>query len=222
MTMAGVVDGKDTAGDGVCAGLSGDLAGLCNSYCEALDCDGATPHASEAVCGSLLAKFMARSGDGSLPPCVLPDMDGDGVADDDDNCPDTGNVAQLDTDLDGKGNVCDNCPILPNPMQEDTFGEPGVGDVCDCPCWTVDSLVAVDWGSSPLCVTDRTEVLLFDSTRGLPQAAVAGRMPVGPACLFESIDHDIIFVQTTFPQKETCSAYIMITAMEIGITCDPW
>jgi YD repeat-containing protein len=37
----------------------------------------------------------------------LPDADGDGISDEDDNCPANSNVNQLDTDSDGLGDVCD-------------------------------------------------------------------------------------------------------------------
>lgn len=39
------------------------------------------------------------------------DRDGDGISDDEDNCPDVANPAQLDSDFDGIGDICD-----PNPM----------------------------------------------------------------------------------------------------------
>jgi len=84
------------------------------------------------------------------------DIDGDGVPDYLDNCPDDYNSGQEDADADGVGDACDectdtdgdgygnpgyaantcpddNCPTVPNPGQEDTDGD-GVGDVCDvCP-----------------------------------------------------------------------------------------
>jgi len=61
------------------------------------------------------------------------DTDGDGIPDDQDNCPTTYNPDQLDTDGDGIGDVCDNCLTTPNPDQLDSDGD-GVGDVCDnCP-----------------------------------------------------------------------------------------
>jgi hypothetical protein len=69
--------------------------------------------------------------------------DGDGIPNEEDNCPDDVNVDQLDTDADGEGDVCDldadedgvlnasdNCPLEANSDQADhdfdTFG-----DICD-------------------------------------------------------------------------------------------
>jgi len=77
------------------------------------------------------------------------DSDGDGVADDSDNCVSDANPGQEDCDGDGTGDVCDssspcstdsdgdtvlddsdNCINDSNPGQEDCDGD-GVGDVCD-------------------------------------------------------------------------------------------
>lgn len=61
------------------------------------------------------------------------DGDGDGIADDIDNCPFTHNPSQLDSDSDGIGDACDNCPFNANPAQTDSDGD-GWGDACDtCP-----------------------------------------------------------------------------------------
>jgi hypothetical protein len=73
----------------------------------------------------------------------LPDSDGDGVPDVNDNCVSTPNPDQLDTDGDGAGNACDadddndgvldgadNCPLVSNPNQAD-FDLDGIGDTCD-------------------------------------------------------------------------------------------
>ena len=61
------------------------------------------------------------------------DTDGDGVADDADNCPTVSNPEQFDTDGDRVGNACDNCVRVVNPDQADADGD-GVGDACDaCP-----------------------------------------------------------------------------------------
>jgi len=87
---------------------------------------------------------------GRLGKPTFPDVDGDGAADDADNCPDTSNANQADADGDGVGDVCDvcpggndnadadgdgvaddcdNCPSVSNPDQTDSDGD-GVGDAC--------------------------------------------------------------------------------------------
>ena len=56
--------------------------------------------------------------------------DGDGLCDEEDNCPDNINTSQSDTDNDGVGNACDNCLSVYNPDQVDFDGD-GQGDACD-------------------------------------------------------------------------------------------
>jgi hypothetical protein len=46
----------------------------------------------------------------AIPVTILPDADGDGVADSSDNCPNAANAAQTDTDGDGTGDACDLTP----------------------------------------------------------------------------------------------------------------
>lgn len=73
------------------------------------------------------------------------DIDGDGIPDSEDNCPDTYNPDQTDSDGDGVGDACDdgedtdgdgipdsedNCPTTWNPGQEDSDGD-GIGDACE-------------------------------------------------------------------------------------------
>jgi len=78
------------------------------------------------------ARTIATLGDEVSPPepGELDDADGDGVPDDEDNCPAVANSDQADTDGDGIGDACDNCLAVANPDQADTDGD-GIGDACD-------------------------------------------------------------------------------------------
>ena len=79
---------------------------------------------------------------------VSADADGDGVADSDDNCPNTPNPDQLDSDGNGVGDACDdsdgdgvpdlvdNCRGKPNANQTDSDGD-GIGDACEV--WDTDN-----------------------------------------------------------------------------------
>ena len=48
----------------------------------------------------------------------IADMDSDGVADEDDNCPEVANADQENGDADTLGDACDNCPATDNEGQE--------------------------------------------------------------------------------------------------------
>ncbi|MFH1263869.1 MAG: thrombospondin type 3 repeat-containing protein [Pseudomonadota bacterium] len=65
-------------------------------------------------------------------PIIFPedDIDLDGIADRNDNCPYFRNQAQEDTDGDGIGSACDNCSGTANPDQSDIDVD-GIGDACD-------------------------------------------------------------------------------------------
>jgi thrombospondin type 3 repeat protein len=117
------------------AALTGAAWGLCNAYCEAMDCDSDTPKASSVACDKIVQKF-AKITSGDVLPCetnLSPDIDGDGVPDDIDNCPETINENQMDVDQDEIGDVCDNCPYVSNVHQIDS-DQDQIGDICDCPC----------------------------------------------------------------------------------------
>jgi len=84
------------------------------------------------------------------------DTDNDGIANSEDNCPDTANADQTDTNGDGEGDACDddddgdgvldgtdNCPLEVNPGQGD-FDMDGAGDPCDSDDDGDDVLDAID------------------------------------------------------------------------------
>ena len=49
------------AEENVCDGLSGAAFGLCNAYCEAMDCDSVAPNANETACLKVLGNFAKHS-----------------------------------------------------------------------------------------------------------------------------------------------------------------
>jgi hypothetical protein len=60
----------------------------------------------------------------------VPDFDGGGVDNEEDNCLMISNPGQEDADDDGVGDVCDNCVYAYNPEQGDADGD-GIGDYCE-------------------------------------------------------------------------------------------
>ena len=89
---------------------------------------------------------------------AVEDSDGDGVPNDEDNCPTVPNSDQIDTDSDDVGNACDNCPDVANSDQTDNDSD-DVGNACDN-CWAVVNTDQTDtdgdcpappYTSDPLC-----------------------------------------------------------------------
>jgi hypothetical protein len=68
--------------------------------------------------------------DGQAAEDSFSNVDGDGVPDNTDNCPQIYDPGQPDGDLDGLGDLCDNCPDHPNDDQADSNAD-GVGDACE-------------------------------------------------------------------------------------------
>jgi hypothetical protein len=92
--------------------------------CE-LECPG------DLVCVDSICRepgFVPPDTGGDGPPG---DADGDGIADDVDNCPARANADQHDEDADSRGDACDPCPHLSASSADlDTDGD-GIGDGCD-------------------------------------------------------------------------------------------
>lgn len=80
--------------------------------------------------GTLLSALIAAAIGLWSATALAGDMDGDGIEDDLDNCPDVKNFEQGDVDGDDVGNECDNCSAIPNADQKDNDDD-GKGDVCD-------------------------------------------------------------------------------------------
>jgi hypothetical protein len=180
---------------GACAdrALPADALALCAAYCEHLRCAEVAPLASPRACERLAARF-SRDVAGPLP-CTIADADGDGVADEADNCPVTWNADQADADADSVGDACDNCPVEPNPGQEDGGGELGVGDACDCPCFT--SLAVAALVTTLQDTSTYRDLLCIDTRVGKPLTAVTARRVDGTPCAASSTDCSALAVEFT-------------------------
>jgi hypothetical protein len=110
-SYAQTADGETPAVEDACDGFTGKVYGLCNAYCEAMDCDADEPHASDKACTRVFDKIVASS-DTPFPFCG--DQDGDGVPNGDDNCPAVANPDQADSDNNGVGDACEpvECPCI--------------------------------------------------------------------------------------------------------------
>ncbi|MFB6263686.1 MAG: thrombospondin type 3 repeat-containing protein [Bradymonadaceae bacterium] len=88
-------DGVENGGD--CAPLDPKIYPKADETCDSIDSD---------CDGGIVDEFDDADGD-KQPDCVDSDRDGDGLANNKDNCPDISNAQQKDVDKDGKGDPCD-------------------------------------------------------------------------------------------------------------------
>jgi hypothetical protein len=84
---AQTADGDTPAVKEICTrwGMTERVNGLCNAYCEAMDCDADAPQASEQACAGVLGKIEDALRGSPFPTCE--DVDHDGVPNGIDNCP---------------------------------------------------------------------------------------------------------------------------------------
>lgn len=160
-------DQSDVDGDGV--GDVCDNIAACDSSLGCSDCQAAGCNWTDGTCAASCVDGSYCFGpDGPAdgcpiaPPCddvdadgvcddVDEDIDGDGVVNSEDNCPDVANPDQADANGNGEGDACeqippgcglgdddqdgvcngdDNCETVPNPDQADIDSD-GLGDACD-------------------------------------------------------------------------------------------
>jgi hypothetical protein len=220
------------------AALEPPALALCAAYCEVLDCEGPAPHGSARACERLAGRFAYEAG--APPPCTIADRDGDGIEDEADNCIAAANPDQADADGDAVGDACDNCPSEPNAGQEDGFGASGVGDACDCPCFT-----SVAVGALVLTLQDTAtyrDLLCIDTRAGKPLTAVTARRVDGAACSLASDDCSALAVEFTEdracqwnppapgepvsvpgisdPQREACRRAVLDASEPLGLPCN--
>ncbi len=98
-------DGEPPSVEDICDGQAGAAFGLCNAYCEAMDCDSPAPQASENACMRVADKFEQITG--NPLPCEGPTC-GDGVVEAPEEC-DDGNMV----DGDGCSSACLNEMTVP-------------------------------------------------------------------------------------------------------------
>jgi hypothetical protein len=67
LSFAQTADGETPADEFICDGQVGAAFGLCNAYCEAMDCDSLDPQASETACNKIYNSFQNITG--APPPC---------------------------------------------------------------------------------------------------------------------------------------------------------
>ena len=67
--VAQTPDGQTPAQEDVCAGQIGAAYGLCNAYCEAMDCDSAAQQASDMACEKVFDRFLNITG--VVLPCEV-------------------------------------------------------------------------------------------------------------------------------------------------------
>ena len=172
------------------------FAGDDNPECLGSSCGKPKEEGGGCGCGCGCSVWVAYTDDGTTLS-YTDDADGDGKADDKDNCPFVSNRDQADTDGDAVGDVCDNCATASNFAQLDADGD-GQGDVCDSDsdgdtvANTADNCAAVpntdqadtdSDGQGNVCDSDDDNDGIADVSDNCPNVANASQtIPAGAVC----------------------------------------
>ena len=131
------------------------------------------------------------------------DSDGDGLADDNDNCPSVANASQADGDNDEAGDACDNCPSMYNPSQADGDGDT-LGDVCDsCPgSWSTGAAGGDQDGDGIGDVCDTCE-----KPNPYPSCTLDSDCVGAGKCLHEPVPGQITFGRCSLPRDSDADGF---------------
>jgi hypothetical protein len=166
------------------------------------------------------------------------DSDGDGVLNNDDNCPDDANDDQADSEQDAIGDVCDNCPDDYNPDQLDTDND-GIGNICNVgpPVSSSTSTSSATVSSTttstgvPSSIASSTSTIAFSTTTTpvIPPITTTAPSPtsvtqkcsIGITPSFQRV-HSLQSVSFTIQSSGFCndSDYEWSVDSTIGSTCD--
>jgi hypothetical protein len=193
----GTPDGETPAAEDICTkwGFTGKVNGLCNAYCEAMDCGDANPQASDQACDRVFDEIIAALGETPFPTCQ--DIDDDGVPNGLDNCPDVVNPDQMDTDGDGEGDAC---------------------EIAVCPC-EGDILDGITWGSVYrtrfliTCTPDN--ITAIGASASSPWLLIAER----DQCTIFGMGGVTIYYPEDGPEAIACRESLQAIVQEDGFSC---
>jgi len=136
----GITLGNSCESDASCSEGERCLDQVCSLDTDVASCKSDADCADGQQCADGACVALPDDGGGGV---AVADRDSDGVADEQDNCPDLANADQADMDGDGKGDLCDedkdgdgvanesdNCPTNVNPTQYDANND-GQGSACE-------------------------------------------------------------------------------------------